>query len=132
MRMFTSTPRFVRLYGAQHYSRSGFCLKYELTSKKTQKQTNSLLFPPFSFFSFSFSLFCCLLLVRGEFCPHPAPHRYASAADILKLIRHRDRLKQKAKNSKTENNWDSLTIKQLVYNHHFIAHKITIKEYRNT
>ena len=27
-------------------------------------------------------------------------------ADILKLIRHRDRLKQKAKNSKTENDWD--------------------------
>ena len=55
--------------GAQHYSRSGFCLKYELTSKNKNKKTKqkiSLLFPPFSFFSFSFSLFfCCLSLVRG-------------------------------------------------------------------
>ena len=52
--------------GAQHYSRSGFCLKYELTSKNKNKKTKqkiSLLFPPFSF---SFSLFlCCLSLVRG-------------------------------------------------------------------
>ena len=28
-------------------------------------------------------------------------------ADILKLIRQRDRLKQKAKSSKTENDWDN-------------------------
>ena len=74
--------------GAQHYSRSGFCLKYELTSKnknknKKTKQKISLLFPPFSFLSFSFSLFfvaCHSSGGGGQSAPLPPPPcKYATA-----------------------------------------------------